>query len=87
VVTTTWLRPYDLGVSQSVRIVVQHNPETGDNLAVVRMQRLSGDVDSWERCCHAFIGLLRKRFLTWRAVGDEDRERLLNRGRALLEES
>jgi len=83
--TTTWLRPYDLGVSQSVRIVVRHNPETGDNLAVVQMQRLSGDVDSWERCCHAFIGLLRKRFLTWRAVADGDRERLLDRGRILLE--
>jgi len=83
--TTTWLKPYDLGVSQSVRIVVRHDPETGDNLAVVQMQRLSGDIDSWERCCHAFIGLLRKRFLTWRAVTPEDRGRLLVRGRQELE--
>jgi len=83
--TTTWLKPYDLGVSQTVRLVVRHLPETGDNVATVTMVRKSGSRESWERCCHAFIGLLRKRFLTWRAVPDENRTELLERGRALLQ--
>lgn len=85
--TTTWLKPYDLGVSQTVEMVVRHTPDTGDNVATVIMTRKSGDRESWERCCHAFTGLLRKRFLTWRAVPNEHRQRLLERGRKLLEAS
>jgi hypothetical protein len=111
--TTTWLKPYDLGVSQTVTLIVRHVgkgdryvlpewPEgKGDRhllrqkepvpfseaVATVVMTRKSGDKDSWERCCHAFIGLLRKRFLTWRAIPDEERDRLLERGRRLLEQS
>ncbi len=83
--TTTWLKPYDLGVSQVVEVVVRRDPKTGDNVATVTMTRKSGDLKSWERCCHSFIGLLRKRFLTWRAVSDTDRQLLLERGRRLLD--
>ena len=84
--TTAWLKPYDLGVSQSVEVIVRRAPATGDNVATVVMTRASGDRDSWERCNHAFIGLLRKRFLTWRAIPNEERARLLERGRRLLEQ-
>ncbi|MBM4031558.1 MAG: FtsX-like permease family protein [Planctomycetes bacterium] len=97
--TTTWLKPYDLGVSQTVSLVVREKDSRSlfpaektpgvffsrDNVATVVMARKSGDKDSWERCAHAFIGLLRKRFLTWRAIPDEERQRLLERGRRLLE--
>lgn len=96
--TTTWLKPYDLGVSQTVTLVVREKettrssareslsvPLSRDNVATVVMARKSGDKESWERCCHAFIGLLRKRFLTWRAIPDDERQRLLERGRRMLE--
>ncbi|HRR82115.1 MAG TPA: ABC transporter permease [Planctomycetota bacterium] len=112
--TTTWLKPYDLGVSQTVTLVVRrvvggaslprreregstrgteapptaetsNSREREDNVATVVMTRKSGDKESWERCCHAFIGLLRKRFLTWRAIPDAERQRLLERGRRMLE--
>ena len=85
--TTTWLKPYDLGVSQDVEMVVRHLPETGDNVATVVMTRKSGDRESWERCCHAFVGMLRRRFLTWRAGGESARAALLERGRRALEEA
>jgi hypothetical protein len=85
VATVTWLKPYDLGVSQTVELLVRRAQETGDNVATVIMTRKSGDRESWERCCHAFIGLLRKRFLTWRAISVDERTRLLERGRRLLE--
>lgn len=84
--TTTWLKPYDLGVSQTVELLVRHIPETKDNVATVIMIRQSGDKESWERCCHAFIGLLRKRFLTWRAMPDQTRARLFERGKEMLAE-
>jgi len=83
--TQAWLKPYDLGVSQSVELVVHRDEQTGDNVARVIMTRQSGDVDSWERCVYRFIGLLRKRLLTWRGVTDEDRARLLEQARDLLD--
>lgn len=83
--TQAWLKPYDLGVSQTVELTVHRDEQTGDNVARVLMQRESGDVDSWERCVHRFIGHLRKRLLTWRGVTDEDRARLLEQGRELLD--
>ena len=83
--TVTWLQPYDLGVSQVVEMVVRHDPDTDDNVAVVTMQRQSGDRESWERCNHRFIGHLRKRFLTWRGVNDDDRARLLERAQTILD--
>ncbi|MCX7935989.1 MAG: hypothetical protein N3A66_12110, partial [Planctomycetota bacterium] len=82
--TITWLKPYDLGVSQEVKIEVRHDPRTGDNLATVIITCRSGDKSNWERCCHLFIGLLRKRFLTWRAVSEDDRRMLWVRGKAAL---
>ncbi|MAE64009.1 MAG: hypothetical protein CMJ18_07015 [Phycisphaeraceae bacterium] len=82
--TMTWLKPYDLGVSQRVELMVRHDPKTGGNVPIVAMTCRSGDRESWQRCCHAFIGRLRKRLLTWRAVGHEDRDRLLERGREML---
>ncbi len=85
--TVTWLKPYDLGVSQRVDVAVRYIAETNDNVATVTMTRLSGDTESWERCCYAFIGLLRKRFLTWRGISGEQREALFGRGCELLEAS
>ena len=83
--TTAWLKPYDLGVSQTVELVVSHDASTNDNVAKVIMTRQSGDRESWERCNHSFIGQLRKRLLTWRGVTNEDRARLLDKGRELLD--
>jgi len=79
-----WLKPYDLGVSQEIKIEVRRDARTGDNLATVTIVCRSGDKNNWERCCHPFIGLLRKRFLTWRAVGDGDRRMLWERGKVAL---
>ena len=77
--------PYDLGVSQLVELVVRHDPQSGDNVGIVIMTRKSGDRESWDRCCHAFVGLVRKRFLTWRAVSAGDRDMLLEKARHLLD--
>ncbi len=85
--TTVWLKPYDLGVSQRVEVTSRRAPDGKGIVATVTMTRLSGDLSSWERCCHSFVGLLRKRFLTWRAIPDDMRERLMTRGRLALEEA
>jgi hypothetical protein len=82
--TVVWLRPYDLGLSQRVELVVRHDPNTGDNVAAVVISRLTGEHGAWERSSHVFVGLLRRRFLEWRAISKEDHNRLFERGRVVL---
>jgi len=82
---TVWLRPYDLGVSQHVEVLVTREQMHGDLIAQVTLERASGDHSSWQRCNHLFVGLLRRRFLTWRGVGADDRQRLLERGRDMFD--
>lgn len=82
--TTVWLKPYDLGLSQIVELVVRHDPNTGDNVASVVIRRLTGEHEAWERSTHVFVGLLRRRFLEWRAISDADHDQLFERGRSLL---
>ncbi|MAE62794.1 MAG: hypothetical protein CMJ18_00860 [Phycisphaeraceae bacterium] len=81
---TTWHKPFDLGIRQEVVVRVQRDARTGDHVASAVMRRRSGDHHSWQRCCHAFIGHLRKRLLSWRGLDDEQRRLLLDQGRTLL---
>jgi hypothetical protein len=82
--TIVWLKPYDLGLSQGVELVVRHDPNTGDNVATVVISRLTGEHEAWERSSHAFVGLLRRRFLEWRAISEADHNQLFDRGRLIL---
>jgi len=63
-----WLAPYDLGISQEVRLRAvptgEHNIYKIETLLV----RHSGDVASWQRMNRNFLNVLRKRFLVWRTL-------------------
>ena len=71
--STVWLKPYDLGVSQSVEISLPDDPETREFVAHIRITRLSGHTAAWQRTVKPFLGSLRKQFLNWRATTPEDR--------------
>jgi hypothetical protein len=66
-----WLAPYDLGISQSVRLEATPTGEYGIYKIGVVLTRESGDVASWRRINRGFLNLLRKRFLVWRTLGPE----------------
>ena len=83
--TTIWLKPFDLGVSQALRIEMPTDPETREFLARVTLTRLSGTRESWVRLNEAFVGLLRRHFLYWRAVSPDERRRLFDEARGGLE--
>jgi hypothetical protein len=85
VVTTVWLKPYDLGVSQRVEILLPTDTETGEFIARVRMLRLSGTTASWERTIKPFMGLLRKQFLNWRAATERERSELYAESKTLIQ--
>jgi len=66
-----WLAPYDLGVSQDVRL---HAVPTGDfGVYLIRLQikRLSGQSNTWVRINRGFLDELRKQFLLWRTLAPD----------------
>ncbi len=83
---TVWLKPFDLGVSQQVRIVMPTDPETREFVARATLTRLSGTRESWLRLNAPFVALLRQHFLYWRAVSPAEREALFTEARQLLEQ-
>ncbi len=84
---TVWLRPFDLGVSQRIRIDLPPDPETGEYLAWATLERLSGSRESWVRLNHPFVGRLRRQFLHWRAVQPAERQNLFAEARQRLSAS
>ena len=63
-----WLAPYDLGISQRVKLEALPMGEFGIYQVKVMLTRESGDVASWRRINRGFLTLLRKRFLVWRSL-------------------
>ncbi len=72
-----WVAPFDLGVSQQVRL--RTIPTDMEDVFEIRLQlqRVSGDVSSWRRVNRRFLNTLRKQFLIWRTLRAEERDRYL----------
>jgi len=85
--TTIWLKPYDLSVSQGMLISMPTDSETNEFIAHIRLTRLSGTKESWMRLNKGFVAQVRKHFLHWRAVSDEDRAEMFEEAKALMEEN
>ena len=79
-----WLKPFDLGVSQSLEIALATDPETREFIASVAIRRITGTRDAWLRLNRPFVALLRRRFLHWRAVGPEEKTELFAAARTSL---
>ena len=84
IAATVWLKPYDLGVSQRVTITLPTDPETGEFIARISIERLSGTIAAWNRAVMPFLGALRKQFLNWRAVNDGERAEMFEEAKGLL---
>lgn len=87
ITATTWLKPFDLGVSQQVTIDLPIDAVTGLYKGRIRIERLSGTRESWIRLNRAFIRTLRRQFLHWRAVPEADRDEMFEETRQLLREN
>jgi len=87
ITSTIWLKPYDLGVSQQLEVSLPVDPETGEYIARVRLQRLSGNVASWQRTLKPFLGAVRKQFLNWRVTTIGQREELFAEAKQLLQKA
>jgi len=77
-----WLAPYDLGISQQVKLEAIPTGEYGIYQVNVTLTRESGDVASWRRINRGFLNLLRKRFLVWRTLAPELKDEYRESGAA-----
>jgi len=82
--STIWLKPYDLGVSQRLQIYLPTDPQTGEFVAAIHIERLSGSVSGWTRTVMPFLSALCKQFLNWRAVSDGQRAEMSQEARELF---
>lgn len=82
--TVTWLRPYDLGVSQNVAMHLTEDPRTGQTTARMTLTHLSGGASAWVRTNYLFLRILRRHFLDWRVVSETEKQAFLQRARRLL---
>ena len=81
-----WLKPFDLGVSQELRILTPTDPQSGEYVARLQLVHRNGTRDAWNRLNRGFIATLRRQFLHWRAVSPQQKEHLLEETRAWFHE-
>jgi hypothetical protein len=79
-----WIAPFDLGVSQRVRLDMTPMDVHRVYQIHLEIDRLSGEFSSWERANRRFVSLLRKQFLIWRTVPEVVREDYRWRGQGIL---
>jgi len=68
-----WLKPFDLGVSQWMDILLPWDEQTREYKAQIVLTRLSGTRQAWLRLNKGFVAIVRRHFLYWRAVSDDER--------------
>jgi len=74
VALSMWLAPYDLGVSQRVRLESRPTAEGTMYEITLAVERLCGDITSWKKTNWFFLNTLRKQFLIWRTITPEQRK-------------
>lgn len=82
---STWLAPFDLGVSQWTTLEIA---PTGEDIGMcriyIKLRYKSGDMNSWVNLNRAFLKILRKRFLVWRTMGHDIKTEYAEEGRRLI---
>jgi hypothetical protein len=79
-----WLTPFDLGIRQSLELVI--HPSVHEEIYEVRvsLERKSGDDRSWHRMNRTFLTELRRQFLQWRSLTPARMMEYVERSRELF---
>lgn len=85
--TLIWLKPFDYGVSQRLTIAFPTDPETGEYIALVTIEHASGSAEAWLRVMKPFMTALRKQFLNWRAVTNDERTEMFGESKLWFSET
>ncbi len=87
IAVTIWCKPYDLGVSQRIQIALETDPETGEYISKMTLNRLTGTRDAWLRLNGPLVTRIRQHFLHWRAASEDMKEEFFVKAKALIEET
>ncbi len=79
-----WLVPFDLGISQDVRITTVYRPDYRANQFRLIARRATGDYQNWRRLNPFFLQVIRKQLLVWRILSPEDRTGYIARGKEMF---
>ncbi len=78
------LAPYDLGINQRVELWMLLDKSRKEYEFKAILNRLTGDIPSWNRSNHPFISELRKQCLVWRTLTPELKDDYTKKGKKLL---
>lgn len=79
-----WLAPYDLGVSEYLRLETVPTDDEWVNEVYITIRRESGDEASWLRTTRNFLNMVRKQFLIWRTLRPDLKEQYQQAGEELI---
>lgn len=81
-----WLAPFDFGMNQMVDIEFCRSSVDPDFAEIViRLARITGEVNQWKRANKAFVHDLRKQLLVWRSLDEEGKAHFAKRLREVRE--
>ncbi len=70
-----WLAPFDQGIVQETTLDLGPEQEGDKYWSIdIRLQRRAGDKVTWARLCRAFIDDVRRQFLVWRTLPEDQQE-------------
>ena len=68
-----WLAPFDQGVVQDTKLSICPGTDARYCDIDVNLSLVAGDWDTWQRVARTFLDDLRKQFLVWRTLSEDDR--------------
>lgn len=68
------LAPYDLGVTQTIRLMTSFQPDVGALMVTAETERISGQESNWVGANQPFLNGIRQYLLHWRVLSREGQE-------------
>jgi ABC-type lipoprotein release transport system permease subunit len=74
VTASAWIAPYDLAVSQALKIEAVPGSVPGTYVLSLTLERLGGEPRNWIKLNKRFLTSIRRQFLAWRTLTEDERE-------------
>ena len=84
ITTEIWLAPFDLGVSQKLKVMMDPLGEYNFYTINLFLTRTSGEFTDWKRLNRRFLDGIRKQFLVWRTVSTKIKKEYEVQGKETL---
>ena len=83
---TIWLAPFDLGVSQKLKLSITPMEKYDFYRIELFLKRLNGETTAWMRLNRRFLDTIRKQFLVWRTLSPKIKTEYKKEGEKIIRE-